>query len=118
MQDLTNKILLLHPNAAFGIRGSFLSEQHRSEFREPIHERSGMFVLWNDENEMPCPSQEQLDAIDMADVAVDVERKRKDDRDKVFEKDLVMKAVFKIEKRLNPSLKFSEYLDELEAEEV
>ena len=44
----------------------------------------------------------------------DVKRRR----DKELAADLSLKATFRIEKRSNPSLTFSEYLDQLEAQRV
>jgi len=39
-------------------------------------------------------------------------------RNEVFKRDLSLKASYKLEKKDNPALKFSDYLDQLESEEV
>lgn len=40
--------------------------------------------------------------------------KRKEDRDRIYKNDLAIVAAFEIEKKSNPDLEFSNYLDSLE----
>jgi len=78
----------------------------------------GEFLLdWPDSNGI-CPDIATINSvtIDAVEQMVDVERKR--ERDSQYRKNLSMRASYIRQRSTNPSLTFSEYLDQLEQEQV
>jgi len=117
MNELLQKILYLVTKANFVIR----EEVKQGELPQAgwsFHRFGNLWVMWEDANPMPCPTQAQLNAIDMPALALKVEADRKSNRDKQYAKDLSMKAAFRAERKGNPNLTFSDFLNALESEIV
>jgi len=115
MQTLINKIVFLVPDAMFSVWEKDL-ESYMGE-SEPV-ERDGYLVDWHASNSAGCPPQESLDELSLKKVEADVEKRRKKIRDGQCKDDLSIKAAYRIAKAADASLKFSEYLDQLEAEKL
>lgn len=79
--------------------------------------RGDYLIDWYD-NVDECPSLETIEAVTNAQVEAMQNSQRKEERDKQYAKDLTMKGLYKQAKKDNPALTFSDYLDQLEAEEV
>jgi hypothetical protein len=109
-QDLFNKIKYLISDAQFSIHeddGNFMGEG------VPIS-LDGYLVSWGSANAMPCPSQKEITQIDSSSMESKKEADRKLSRNKEKGSDLAIIAAFEIEKKSNPDLQFSDYLDYLE----
>ena len=59
MQELLNKILALVPDAQMSIRIEKPSKEEQEGMHETVHQRDGLFVIWNSTNESACPTQRQ-----------------------------------------------------------
>lgn len=116
MTTLHEKILELVPEAQFVVWYTVDREQYMGEF-EPV-ERQGCLVGWNPNNVSSCPSEEALEAIDEvaldAKLAAAAEVSRKARRDENAKSDLGILSGFRQEKKDNPNITLSQYLDELE----
>ena len=115
MQRLLEKILYLNPDARCSAWGND-RDKYRGE-SEPVL-LDGYLVDWQPSNELPCPTQAELDAVSKVDADASAESRRKAARNEHLGKDLSIKAAYKLEKKGNRDLRFSDYLDQLEAEEV
>ena len=107
---ISQKMRLLHPDAKFSVR-PYEDNEHLA--KNPV--LVGSFLVdWDESNSSLCPTLEQVNAV--SDNQVNdfelVEKKKQRDLDKV--NDLSVIACFEIEKKSNPSLEFSAYLDDLE----
>ena len=111
---LAQKIRILDSNAVFSIR-PYDNNEHLA--KNPVI-RGDYLIDWDDANATECPELAVIEAVSDADVSAMEDAERKRERDTRYKDDLRMKASFLIEKKANPDLKFSDYLDQLEAEEV
>lgn len=117
MNELLQKILYLTDKASFVVRDAIHADEVQN-IEYPIHQLDGFYVLWHTSNAAPCPTQTQLDVIDLSALNLKKEADRKESRNKQYAKDLSMKAAYRIERKGNQDLKFSDYLDNLESEEI
>lgn len=114
-EELLQRLLFLNPNANFAIHDCTLSEYAGEGY--PI-EMDGFLVSWNKTNELKCPSIEEVKSVDIIALNEKMESDRKQIRNDKYSDDLTLKATYSNEKKTNPSLKFSDYLDQLEAASV
>ncbi len=70
-------------------------------------------LVWNNK-EIPKPTKSELDAVTDPMVTASKEVDRKKERDKIEKDNLSLVASYNIEKKANPNLAFSDFLDELE----
>jgi len=70
-------------------------------------------LVWENK-EIPKPSKKELDAVLDSDVLAKKEVDRKLSRNEIKLKDLTMVGLYEMEKKSNPELAFSDYLDSLE----
>jgi len=110
---LMQRLKHLSPNAVINVRPY---DNNESLVSNPVI-RGDYLIDW-DSSQGECPSLEAINAVLDSDVEQAEEIARKVNRNAELRKDLRMKAVYRNEKRANPSLSFSDYLDQLEAEEV
>lgn len=74
----------------------------------------GWVIDWKNSNNVPCPTLDQIKAIDMAVVNADVKKREKLFRNYTKAKDLSIIAAYNSSLVINPKLTFSDYLDSLE----
>lgn len=104
------KLQILMPNAKCDVR-PYDGNQHIVD--HPVI-RGSMLINWHpDLGE--CPSLETIEAVTAEAITAKENADRKIARDNQYRNDLSMKAAFRIERRANPALTFSQFLDELEA---
>lgn len=104
------KLKVLVPDAICNIR-PFDNNAHLA--KNPII-RGDFLVDWELSNPGACPTVQQVEAVTPQQVSAKAEVDRKKDRDKVKADDLSLVGCYELEKKSNPNLKFSEYLDSLE----
>lgn len=107
---LHEKIKLLRPNAKFTVRDK---KDSALDINPVII--GDYSVDWREENAEPIPTLAEIEAVTDKQVNDREKQQLKAARDKKAGNDLALKGLFRIEKRLNPTLKFSDYLDTLEA---
>ncbi len=109
-ENICQKIRVLYPNAKFSVR-PFENNSHLAVNPVVI---GSYLVDWDNSNDSECPSLDQLNGI--SDNQVNdfelLEKKKVRDSEKV--NDLSIIACFEVEKKSNPNLEFSAYLDSLE----
>ena len=111
-QDIMHqKIKVLFPNAVLSVRPYDNNEHLVSN---PII-IGDMLVDWVSINTMPCPSLDEINSISNEQILQMEESQRKSFRDDTQSQNLTMIAFYEIEKKTNPNLSFSDYLDSLEA---
>jgi hypothetical protein len=108
---------MLVPNAKF----SFWPDDNRhvtwdDESVEYI-KRDGWCIAWKKANAQPCPSLEDLLAIKKEEIELDLDKKKKESMIKNYANDLGMIACYVIEKKSNPALTFSDYIDDLKVKQ-
>lgn len=112
-EDLYFGLLYLIPDAKF----SFFSvneNQDISHVANPIM-IDEWCIDWREENSSPCPSRDQLLALDKIAVAQYFSDLNKQERNKQKSADLSLVACYNVAKQNNNALTFSDYLDSLEA---
>jgi hypothetical protein len=107
---LHEKIRLLRPDAKFTVRNKKDSALDKNSVI--IGDYS---VDWREENAEPLPSLAEIEAVTDKQVNAKEAQDIKAARNRTAWQDLAMRGVFVIEKRLNPTLRFSDYLDTLKA---
>lgn len=108
--DLVYTILYLNPEAKFAVHNC-TKEQYQGE-SNPI-EINGCLVDWNPVNTQPCPTLEQLEACDPADVNQYRITRLKQQRDQSYQNDINAQLLFKVAQVSTPSITFSEFLDQV-----
>lgn len=109
--DLTDRILYLNPDAKFSVWDNDKSCYHGED--NPI-ELSGLLVSWNPANDKECPSQSDIDAIDIDKLNAFIEAKRKSQRNAIMSQQMGIISGYSVAKLANKDLTFSDYLDGLE----
>jgi len=113
MNELMNRILFLVPAGKFTIWEN-TPDQYAGEINPvPL---SNFLVDWSRTNINPCPTQEQVDGVNLNAANQQSEARRKSGRNQRYQNDLAIKAAFKLERRGNPNLTFSDFLDQLESD--
>jgi hypothetical protein len=74
-------------------------------------------LVWNNKD-IPMPSKAELDAVTDQMVLDAKEGNRKKERDAISKQNLSLVASYNIEKKTNPDLSFSDFLDSLEVSVV
>ncbi len=80
----------------------------------PLINMGGYTVDWRISNLLPCPSYAEIEALNKKVVDDALAVKVKEARNKEKLNDLAIVACYEIEKKSNPALAFSDYLDDLE----
>ena len=119
MQDITKlpqvilhmKLQYLVPDAAFDVRPYDLSN--------PLCEGAvilyGQAVTWDESNVRECPTEKEIDRIDLPSLDSFYRAKEKEARNKRYEHDLSVLAALDVAQKTEPDLKLGDYLDRLEA---
>jgi hypothetical protein len=112
--DLYFKLLHLVPDAKF----SFWVDDRKEEMGDPetLVKMLGYVVAWSKENTSSMPSRVSIESLDINTVMANVQVKQKQERNKNKADDLSLVASFNIEKKANPALEFSDYVDQLETD--
>lgn len=110
--ELLNRILFLIPDAKFSVWESTLDEYMGETTPIPMEK---FLIDWNPLNAVPCPTYDAVLAVKKNEVDATVEAKRKQERNREKGKDLAIIAGYEAEKKGNPNLSFSDYLDFLES---
>ncbi len=110
--EILNRLLFLVPNAKCAVWDCALPE-YMGEVPPVPMER--FLVCWNASNSVPCPTYEQVVAVRKNDVDANKEALRKASRDAEKGQDLAIIAGYESERKGNPNLDFSAYLDFLES---
>jgi tRNA(Ser,Leu) C12 N-acetylase TAN1 len=108
-QELLDIILYLVPNAKVCIKE--VDADPDDACTEKV--LSGYKVCWNKTNELKCPTQTQINNVDLEAVALAAETRRKDQRDNYYKDDVNIKVGLQIARAVNPSITLREYLDNL-----
>lgn len=115
-EELYHRILKLVPDANF----NYFPDDQNSERDLSIEDDTfsyikmgGWVIGWHKNNAQSCPKLSEIEAVTI-NVPVEIEVKRKEFRDSEKAKDISLVASFNIEKKSNPALEFSAYLDSLE----
>lgn len=109
-ETITQKILIIDPEAKFSVR-PYNNNSH--EAKNPVL-RENFLIDWDISNSNQPPSIEQIKEI--SDSQVETFEKNQISKNKYLDKanDLSLVGCFEIEKKLNPDLTFSNYIDSLE----
>lgn len=110
--DLYNRLLFLVPDAKF----SFWKDEGLSDkgCENPIH-IDGWVIDWRTENASPCPSLEDIQAVDAQALAAQIEENRKVARDAYYMNSFSMVANYQQAKLADANLTWRQYMDNLEA---
>ena len=111
---LTERLIILVPDMKGSVR-PYDNNEHL--VKNPVV-RGDMLIDWQSDTIPECPSLEAINAVRQDQVDAMQEAKRKASRDETMRDNLAIKAGYRTEKRGNPSLSFSDYLDSLEAEVI
>ena len=110
-KDVVDRILFLVPDAKCCVwdkSGKYMGEDNPIDY--------GSFLVdWSAENLSPCPTFAALQAVNDNLLSNNLESKRKSDRNANMKNDLGIVAAFDNARKGNGNLKFSDYLDSLEA---
>ncbi len=112
IDELLKRILFLVPNGKFAIwedNGPYLGEPN------PVS-LSGFLVDWNRANGVPPPTQQQVDGVNLNAANQQAENRRKIARNLRLRDDLSIRAAFRAEKKTNPDITFSDFIDQVEAD--
>jgi len=110
--ELFNKLLHLVPNAKFVFWPD--EEGVNDKGYGTVVKMGGYCVAWYPENPAPLPSLKDIQDLDVNVVNAKLELNRKAIRDKERAGDLAVIAGYEMEKKSNPTLDFTVYLDSLE----
>jgi hypothetical protein len=109
--NILNSILYLIPDAKFSLWNCSIEEFQGEGI--PI-QRGNMIIAWNSTNSQPCPTLEQLEALDQNDVAASEEARRKVSRDAGVQNNLTIMSNYQTYLLSNPGVSLTAYLDLLE----
>lgn len=112
MIDIVNSILFLIHEAKFAMWDCPLEEYRGAS--DPIKLRS-VLIDWNPTNTQPCPTLEQLEALNPADVAAFVEEKRKAARDAKAKTSISIMSNYNAYLLAHPGATLTAYLDLIES---
>ena len=109
-EEFLQKILIIDKDAKVSVRPFDISK----EMDENSIKIGDFQVDWDSSNAKQPPTIEQINAISTAEVNTKLESDRKSYRDELTKYNLGFMASFMAERKNNPTLSLSEYLDELE----
>lgn len=109
--DLYNRLIFLVPDAMF----SFWPDEGDNKGNDNVIIVDGWMIAWNAENNLPCPSLVEIQNVDQQQLDTFIAAKAKEDRNNEKKKDLVLVGLYNNAKIANPTLTFSDFLDDLEA---
>jgi hypothetical protein len=113
-ENLYHGILKLVPDAKFSYWPDDGREANYEDDGTVYHKVVGWCVAWHPSNAQPFPKSEDITAFTQKQIDDDIEVKRKAFRDSEKAKDISLIASYEVEKKSNPALEFSAYLDTLE----
>lgn len=115
-EDLFYRLNYLVQDAKFCFWPVLDEEGNDSGFKgyENTVDMDGWRIAWYGDNLAPLPKLEDIKALQKTDIDKHVETKAKEARDTEKAKDLTLVACYEIEKKSNPNLNFSAYLDDLQ----
>jgi hypothetical protein len=108
-EDLAQRLKILVPDAKFNVR-PYDNNEHL--VHTPVI-RGDMLIDWPSING-PCPAMDAIEALTPEQVNSVEQYNNRMVRNAKYLKDLGVKAAFRIERKSNPMLTFSEFLDDLE----
>lgn len=111
-EEILTRLLFLVPGAKCSV-WDCLPQEYMGETTPVAMER--YLVCWNASNAIPCPTYEQVVAVKKNDADSSKEARRKNARNTEKGKDLAIIGAYEAEKKGNPNLSFSDYLDFLES---
>jgi hypothetical protein len=111
--ELHNILKYLVPDANLCVWGECERKDYHGE-SEPVI-INGLLVDWHLSNKMQCPTEKEVNNVDIEKVNLDLDVKRKSARDDMYKKDLSMINGFNIYLLTNPDSTFNQYLDYLES---
>jgi hypothetical protein len=115
MQEImTQRLLHLVPDAKISVRPY---ENNEHLVANPVI-RGNMLIDWQSETVTECPSLEVIESVTQEQIEAKENADRKSIRNAEKANDLTLKALYHAERKLNPDLKFSDYLDSIEAIKV
>lgn len=111
-EDLVNRLNHLAPGSKYAF---WLDEPHiDNKGYNNVVKLLGYCLTWYPENSVLMPTLQDIMNVDSQAMNQAIENKRKSHRDKEKVNDLAIIAGFEMEKKSNPTLVFSAYLDDLE----
>ena len=112
INNLLDKILFLVPEAKVSVTN--LDNAHQCCSPNDIgYIRDNLYILWNSTNTQSCPTQQDLDQLNIDDVKASSLSRRKDQRDIASATNSTIMAQYKTVRLIKPSLTLREYLDEV-----
>jgi hypothetical protein len=110
---LVNTILFLRPGAKFSVWETNDIKKYYGEDR-PLS-RFNMFVDWNKQNTVLCPSEEEIKNANPKNVVNYHEKLRKEERDNSAKNNIAIKSGYFSYLEKNPGSSFTDYMDKLES---
>lgn len=114
-EDLANRLNHLAPNSKYAFWLDEPSVDNKGY--NNVIKMLGYCLAWYPENPLPAPSLQEIQGVDVQAMNQAIENKRKEFRNKEKVNDLSIISGFEQEKKANPTLELSAYLDDLEVKQ-
>jgi len=116
-EDLYFRLLYLVPNAKFSFWPKDGSDDDGSKKGvEFVIVIDNWCIDWDKSNLNSCPTEQEIKNVDVLKMQQKLQLKIKQQRNTEKANDLSLVASFNIEKKTNPTLEFSDYVDQLETD--
>lgn len=114
-EDLANRLNYLCADAKYSFWPVGSDKSDDTKGYEDTIIIDGWRIAWDAGNPVPCPTLEQINAVDVKLLAASMGAQRKLVRNAQYKTDMAVLAGYNTAKTANPDLIFSDYLDQLEA---
>jgi hypothetical protein len=107
--ELTNKILLINPDAKFCVRKGLTADEIKNSLDE-VMQIDDLHVVWNRTNEKEMPSVDEINAVTKQDADNEEASRSFKERMNFYKSDLYFKAAFLAYKSIYEAATFEEFL--------